>query len=146
MTGPHLPLTEEEKRRLKRAKVRMGDLHPLSEIQLATLLQVSDERARELKALATFQRIPSIGPKMATTLVKELHVFSLEEVKNQNPAHLFDRLEKNLGMRLDPCVEDQIRCVVNYANNPDSPLQWFDFTEERKKYRSVHGYPIDRPK
>ncbi|GIO25195.1 hypothetical protein J11TS1_37760 [Oceanobacillus sp. J11TS1] len=59
---------------------------------------------------------------------------------------MFDNLEKQLGVWTDSCVEDQIRCVMNYANHPDSNRQWFDFTNERKAYREKVGYPLSRPK
>jgi len=33
---------------------------------------------------------------------------------------------------------------VHHANNPGSKKQWWDFTGERKAYRSKYGYPMYR--
>ncbi|WP_342394388.1 helix-hairpin-helix domain-containing protein [Salipaludibacillus daqingensis] len=99
-----------------------------------------------LHALATFQRIPSIGAKMATNMVDKLGIYSLEELKNKNGAELLNALERELGFWIDPCAEDQIRCIVHYAINPESDKYWYDFTEERKLYRTKYGYPASRPK
>ncbi|UOK56513.1 helix-hairpin-helix domain-containing protein [Bacillus sp. OVS6] len=46
---------------------------------------------------------------------------------------------------MDPCVEDVMRCVVYHANHPGSDKNWWEFTEDRKKYREIFGYPDDRP-
>ncbi|WP_233549531.1 helix-hairpin-helix domain-containing protein [Lysinibacillus yapensis] len=67
-------------------------------------------------------------------------------MKDKNGADLFDELEQRLNVWTDSCVEDQIRCVINYANDSNSSLQWFDFTSERKNYREKVGYPERRPK
>ncbi|MDG5786261.1 helix-hairpin-helix domain-containing protein [Evansella sp. AB-P1] len=114
-----LPLTHEEKSKLRKANV--------------------------LKGLAEFQTVPSVGYKLAEKLVFKLYLFSLSQIKDKNAAQLFDQLEKELGVWTDSCVEDQIRCVVNYANDPKSNKQWFDFTEERKAYRGMNGFPQNRP-
>ena len=50
-------------------------------------------------------------------------------------------IEDNNG----PCVEDQFRLVVNFANTNDTKKTWWDFTEERKKFRTENGYPKSRP-
>lgn len=42
------------------------------------------------------------------------------EVKERNGSKLFDELEQKLGVWTDSCVEDQIRCVIHFANNPES--------------------------
>ncbi|MCA1010593.1 helix-hairpin-helix domain-containing protein [Halobacillus halophilus] len=75
-----------------------------------------------------------MGFQLAEKLVFKLDIYELAEIKDKNAAELFDQLEKQLGVWTDSCVEDQIRCVINYANHPDSRKQWFDFTEERKEY------------
>lgn len=146
MGNPKLPLTPTEKRRLRKSQIKIGELHTYSVEQLSTFLEIPAERARMLRALAEFQRVPSIGLSFAETIVQNMQIYSLKEVKNRNPAELLDELEKRLGYWVDPCVEDQIRCIIHYANNPGSKYQWFDFTEDRKQYRAKYGYPSDRPK
>jgi len=145
-SNPKLPLTQNEKAKLRKAKVKISEVHTLSTEQLAQMLNIPDERARTVKGLAEFQTVPSIGYKLAEKLVCRLNIYSLKEIKDKNGADLFDDLEQHLGVWTDGCVEDQIRCVVNYANDPNSSKQWFDFTNERKKYREKVGYPEGRPK
>ncbi|WP_237563724.1 helix-hairpin-helix domain-containing protein [Halalkalibacter okhensis] len=144
-SNPTLPLTHEEKSILRKEKVKIRDIHYLRTEQIAQMLTITYERAKILKGLAEFQTVPSIGHKLAEKLVFELDICSLAEMKDQNGAVLFDQLEQKLGVWTDSCVEDQIRCVINYANNRDSSKQWFDFTEERKSYRAKAGFPEDRP-
>jgi hypothetical protein len=145
-SNPKLPLSIDEKKQLRKAKVKIGEIHTLNTTQIVDILDISRERARLIKALAEFQKVPSIGYELAEKLVIQLDVFSLEEISNKDGAQLFDELEQKMGVWTDSCVEDQIRCVINYANNPLSSRKWFDFTEERKAYRKTIGYPEDRPK
>jgi len=142
---PKLPLTVEEKSRIKSCKTKLADIHTLEEEQLVEIFAGNIERAKYIKGLVIFQQIPSIGYKLADVLVDNLRVYSLEEIKNENAMSLFDRLEEQLGYQIDPCVEDQIRCVIYYANHSNSSKQWFDFTEERKHERKQLGYPKSRP-
>ncbi|UTI41029.1 hypothetical protein [Niallia sp. RD1] len=93
-SNPKLRLTQNEKTKLRKAKVKISEVHTLSTEQLAQMLNIPDERARTVKGLAEFQTVPSIG----------------------------------------------------YKNDPNSSKQWFDFTNERKKYREKVGYPEGRPK
>lgn len=130
-----LPLTHEEKSKLRKAKVKITELYTFNTEQIVYMLNVNREKAKVLKGLAEFQTVPSIGHKLAEKLVFKLSVFSLSEIKDKSASQLFDQLEQQLGVWTDGCVEDQIRCVINYANNPKSSKQWFDFTEERKAYR-----------
>ncbi|WP_254901221.1 helix-hairpin-helix domain-containing protein [Tuberibacillus sp. Marseille-P3662] len=144
-TNVKLPLTKEEKMRLRKAKVKLGQVHNQELDDLALILDESMDRAKVIKGVATFQQVPSIGHKLAEKIVYNLGISTLEEIKDESGAQLLDKLEQNLGVWTDPCVEDQIRCVINYANNPKSPRQWFDFTEERNLYRQRNGYPHSRP-
>ncbi|SEP99197.1 helix-hairpin-helix domain-containing protein [Piscibacillus halophilus] len=130
-----LDLTEVERQKLRMAKIRLGDLHLIRPEELAKAIQVTLERAKYITGLAIFQQIPSIGYRMAYNLVHYLNIYSLKEIKDYDPAYLFDWFEEIVGERIDPCVEDQIRCVIHHANNPGSDKQWFDFTEQRKMDR-----------
>ncbi|MDP4550090.1 helix-hairpin-helix domain-containing protein [Alkalihalobacillus macyae] len=143
---PKLPLSQEEKQILRKKKIRLSDFHKLNLEEIQGLFDVSNDRAKELKGLAIFQQVPSIGHELAFKLVNHLGYFSLEQIKSENWAEVFHNLEKNLGCWTDPCVEDQIICIIHYANNPESKKQWFDFTTDRKLYRQQNGYPISRPK
>lgn len=144
--NPKLLLSVEEKGKLRKAKVKIGDIHTLSTTQLIEILDIPLDNAREIYALAEFQIVPSIGYELSAKLVFRLNIFSLQEIRQKDGAALLDVLEKELGVWTDSCVEDQIRCVINFSNDPSSNKQWFDFTNERKKFREKFGYPADRHK
>jgi hypothetical protein len=140
-----LPLTDIEKANLRKNKVKMADILDFAIDELEVLLTVAPERAREIYALAEFQMVPSIGIKLAEDLVF-MGYYSLNDIKNKNGAQLTDEYESKKGYWVDPCVEDQFRLVVYFANTADSQKNWWDFTQERKKFRLENGYPANRPK
>jgi hypothetical protein len=107
-------------------------------------LNAPSQRVKTLQALFEFQQIPSVGIRFAHDLIF-LGYYSLSELKDKKAPELLDQYEKKLGNRVDPCVEDQFRLVVHYSNHTDSNKQWWDFTNERKAYRTQYGYPVDRP-
>ena len=143
-SSPKLPLTSEEKLNLRRCKVKLSEIADMDVSSIAKCLKSSFGRAKYLRALAQFQSIPSIGPKLAQW-VTELGFYSLHEIKNEDGANLTDRLEKLFGYWEDPCVEDSLRCIIYHANYPDSEKSWWYFTDERKQYREEYGYPATRP-
>lgn len=111
---------------------------------MEALLNATSERAKEIHALAEFQTVPSIGIKFAEDLVF-LGYYSLNELKQKDGAKLTDEYEQKKGYWIDPCVEDQFRLIVNFANTNDTKKTWWDFTAERKKFRTENGYPKSRP-
>lgn len=139
-----LPLTNEERASLRRNKIRTLQIPDMLDVELSQMTGMEVKRAKELIALATFQAIPDIGPVMAECLVL-LGYFRLEEFVGQDPAHLLDELEARLGYWVDPCVEDQLRLVVHFAEHAAVHKRWWDFTDERKAYRAKFGYPATRP-
>jgi hypothetical protein len=143
-TNIKLPLTDVEKAILRKNKIKIADILDFAADELELLLNVTTERAKEIYALAEFQTVPSVGMKFAEDLVF-LGYYSLNELKNKNGAKLTDEYELKKGYWTDPCVEDQFRLVVNFANTHDTKKTWWDFTEERKKFRIENGYPASRP-
>jgi Pathogenicity locus len=143
-TNIKLSLTDVEKANLRKHKIKIAGLLDFAADELEVLLDATTERAKEIHALAEFQTVPSIGIKFAEDLVF-LGYYSLEELKNKEGPKLTDEYELKKGYWIDPCVEDQFRLVVNFANTNDTKKTWWDFTQERKKYRTEHGYPTDRP-
>ncbi len=141
---PKLDLTEAERACLRKYKIRLHELASIATADVSELLSISLQRAQTLQAMVEFQQIPSIGPKFANDLML-LGYYRLEQVKGCDGAMLFNELEQKIGVSIDPCVEDQFRLVVHYAEHPDSSKQWWDFTEERKQYRAKFGYPPNRP-
>ena len=140
-----LQLSKEEKVHLRRRKFKMADVLDLAVDELEAILKVPFERARAVKALAEFQIVPSIGIRFAEDLVF-LGYYSLEQLKEKDGAALVEAYERKKGYWTDPCVEDQFRLVVHYANHPGSTRTWWDFTAERKAHRLKNGYPDNRPK
>jgi hypothetical protein len=139
-----LPLTNVEKANLRKNSIKIDNIIDFTTDELEVLLNTTTERAKEIYALAEFQTVTSVGIKFAEDLVF-LGYYSLNELKNKDGAKLTDEYEIKKGCRTDPCVEDQFRLVVYYANTNDTKKSWWDFTEERKKFRRENGYPIDRP-
>ncbi len=140
-----LGLTPAEQKRLRANKIKYSEISEYLVDDLIALLDIPEARATEIRALAEFQSVPSIGIKFAQDLIS-LGYYSLDELKDKDGAKLTDDLELSAGAWIDPCVEDQFRLVVDYANNRDDRKKWWDFTEERKKYRNENGYPANRPK
>lgn len=140
---PKLNLNMQERAVLRKNQIKISEIINYSAQHLSSILSISEQRAKELRALSDFQSIPSIGPKFAEDLV-QLGYYSLEDLRDKEGALLFEELEQLCGVTIDPCVEDQFRLVIHYANDPSSSKQWWDFTEERKNYREQHGYPDGR--
>ena len=139
-----LPLTDREKANLRKNKIKIANILDFATDELEVLLQVTTKRAKEIVALAEFQTVQSIGIKFAEDLVF-LGYYSVSELKNKDGAKLTDQYERKKGFWTDPCVEDQFRLVVHFANTNDTTKMWWNFTEERKKYRLENGYPANRP-
>jgi Pathogenicity locus len=144
-TNIKLPLTNVEKANLRKNKIKIANILDFATDELEALLNATTQRAKEVYALAEFQSVPSIGIKFAEDLVF-LGYYSLNELKNKDGAKLTDEYERKKGYWIDPCVEDQFRLVVNFANTKDTTKTWWDFTEERKNYRLANSYPSNRPK
>jgi len=139
-----LLLSDDDKKRLRANKVKIAGIPDFAVDELAVMLNVSFDRAKEIHALAEFQTIPSIGIRFAEDLVFLGH-YTISGLKETTGAALLDEYEFKKGYRVDPCVEDQFRLAVYYANTRDAGKNWWDFTEERKKYRLSNGYPASRP-
>ena len=139
-----LELSESERKNLRKNKIKKSEILEFSSDELETLLEISEERAKEIYALADFQRIPSIGIKFAKDLVF-LGYYTVEQLAEKNGAELTDEYERKRGFKTDPCVEDQFRLAVDFAKSQDYSKRWWDFTDARKAYRSRYGYPKNRP-
>ena len=143
-TNIKLDLSEDERRSLRKNKIRKNEILEFASDELSFLLNISELRARELYALADFQRIPSIGIEFAKDLIF-LGYYKVDDLRTKDGAELTNQYEIKKGYRTDPCVEDQFRLAVDFAKTSDYTKKWWDFTNERKKYRSEFGYPNDRP-
>ncbi|WP_240486249.1 helix-hairpin-helix domain-containing protein [Bacillus haynesii] len=66
------------------------------------------------------------------------------DIKRESGADLIIRLEKLKGYWEDPCAEDALRCIVHYADDPESGKSRRDFTAEKKVPRAIR-IPSDKP-
>lgn len=140
-----LAITPDEIRKLRALKIKKNELHHHSVAELQEWMSTSKTRAKELYALSEFQSIPSLGIRFAHDLIS-MGYYTLHDLKGKDGVKLTHQYEKLVGAWVDPCVEDSFRLAAYYAKHPDSKLNWWDFTAERKAYRQEHGYPADRPK
>lgn len=145
MKAYKLELTATEKEQLRKSKIRIDQIADYATDELCMLMHISDQRAKEIHAIIAFQKYQSIGPKFAKDLV-QMGYYSIDQLKEKNGAELLDEYERFINAWTDPCVEDQFRLVVYYANHPNDKKQWWDFTEDRKAFRAQYGYPATRPK
>jgi len=144
-SNPKLNLSPEERKKLRKAKIKISEILDLAPDELEVILEVNSERVKTLVALAEFQNVPSVGIKFAEDLIF-MGYYSLAELKEKDGAKLLDEFERKKGFWTDPCVEDQFRLIVDFAKNPSSSKNWWDYTEVRKKFRLENGYPPNRPK
>ena len=140
-----LEVTPAEVKKLRELKIKKSEIHLHKVEVLQKLLDTSKIRAMELFALSEFQSIPSIGIRFAHDLIG-MGYYTLHDLKRKDGAKLTDQYELQKGVWVDPCVEDQFRLVVHFANHPNSKLNWWNFTQERKAFREKYGYPSTRPK
>lgn len=144
MKTAKLDLNTSEKTSLKKAGILISQLIDYVPDELCAILGTTQDRAREVLALVEFQSIPTVGPKFARDLI-DMGYYSVSQLKDKDGAKLLDEHERLIGARTDPCVEDQFRLVVYYANHPGNGKQWWHFTAERKAFRAKLGYPVTRP-
>ena len=64
-----LELSDNERKYLRKNKIKKSEILAYSPTELSELLNISTLRAKELVALADFQRIPSIGIEFAKDLI-----------------------------------------------------------------------------
>ena len=139
-----LNLSPPEKQQLKKNGLTIGRLNEFAADEISVLLNTNKQRAKEISALIAFQTIPSIGPKFTRDLIS-LGYYSIDDLLDKDAATLFDEMERKQGFWTDPCVEDQFRLAVHHAQHRGSNKNWWDFTAERKAYRTRYGYPAERP-
>lgn len=139
-----LDLTDAERKNLRSRRIKLFEISRLSQSELSSVLQVDTDRAKHILALIEFQMIPTIGIEFAKDLIS-IGFYHLSDLKDKDGPKLLDQYEASVGYQVDPCVEDQFRLVVYYAKHKNETKKWWDFTSERKDYRSKYGYPSSRP-
>ncbi|OSM04113.1 helix-hairpin-helix domain-containing protein [Magnetofaba australis] len=138
-----LPLHDDERRALRGARVRLGDVADLGADALGQATGIAPARCAELTALARFQRLGSVGPSLAADLWR-LGYADVENLCGENPAQMYTQFCELVGQRVDPCVEDVFRCAVAQAQNPELPeeqRQWWFWTPMRGQARVDEASP-----
>ena len=144
-TNIKLNLSSLERKKLRSHKIKISEISDLTPDALEIDLGFTPERAKMIHAFAEFQKIPSVGIRTAEDLIF-LGYYSLAEIEGKDGVQLTEEFERKKGYWIDPCVEDVFRLVSHVANTNEYDKNWWDFTEERKRYRLANGYPKDRPK
>ena len=97
--------------------------------------EVSGGAVGQDEALTRLQRIPNVGPRMASALLK-LGIARLQDAAGRDPDEMYHELCAIDAKRYDPCVRDIFAAVVSHAEGgPARP--WWEFTPERKTRDAV---------
>ncbi|HKW63687.1 MAG TPA: helix-hairpin-helix domain-containing protein [Candidatus Acidoferrum sp.] len=76
----------------------------------------------------------SIGPAMLRDF-EMLGIRSVGQLARQEPRKMYERLNRKIGRRQDPCVLDVFSAAVAQARNPRLPAeqcQWWYWSKKRK--------------
>ena len=84
--------------------------------------------AEQKKSLREFQKVSSIGPKLAAIFVNELDFQQIANLKNENPDKLFLKFLAIRGEQQCRCVLYSFRCVIAFARKPHKK-NWWDFKD-----------------
>lgn len=79
---------------------------------------------------ARLEQLPNIGPSIAQDL-RELGVLQPQDLVQQEPHALYQRLCELRGKRQDPCVLDTFMAAVDFMRGAP-PQPWWAYTAERK--------------
>lgn len=77
-------------------------------------------------SLREFQKIPSIGKKLAEDFVDDLGFREVNELKGKDPNDLYLELCAKQGEKLCKCVLYTMRCAIAFAKKPHNK-NWWDF-------------------
>jgi predicted RecB family nuclease len=76
----------------------------------------------------------SVGPAMLRDF-EMLGIRSVEQLAEQDPRKMYERLRRKRGQRQDPCVLDTFCAAVAQARNPRLPAEqcaWWYWSRKRK--------------
>lgn len=79
------------------------------------------------------QAIPGIGPSLAEDL-RSLGVKRVADLKGCDPRRLYEKLNRQSGVRQDPCVLYAFRCAVYYASHvrhDPEKLKWWNWKDAK---------------
>ncbi len=85
------------------------------------------------KVLKEFQTIPGVG-KACSKDFWNIGLRTIGDLKAQNPAILYDRLNKITGLTHDICMLYTFRCAVYFAtekDHDDEKLKWWYWKDKQ---------------
>ena len=94
--------------------------------------------------LKLFQTIPSIG-KACSLDLWNIGLRSIDELKNQDPSLLYNKLNELSGITHDICMLYTLRCAVYYATekNPDKEkLDWWYWKDKAYNEKYKRSMPV----
>ncbi len=90
------------------------------------------------KTIKQLQKIPGIG-KACSLDLWNIGIRSIKELKMQNPALLYEKLNTITGMQHDICMLYTFRCAVYYAtekNHEQEKLNWWYWKDKKPREKS----------
>lgn len=72
-------------------------------------------------------------------ILKDLHLLgieTIEQLKRQDPDHLFEELQKITQTRQDPCVWDVFAAIIHEAKTGEK-LPWWHWSKIRKDAKKL---------
>ena len=76
--------------------------------------------------------LPNIGQAMAQDL-RLLGITHPDDLRDQDPYAMHQRLSELTGTEQDPCVIDVFISIIRFMQG-DEPKPWWQYTAERKAY------------
>ena len=131
-----LPLTEDERVALRSHRLTVSCLRSMDPVALSVTCGFPIKRAEYLVAMVQFQGLDSVGPASAQDLW-DVGCRSLPDLAKRDPLELYETLCRRTGIRLDPCVEDVLRCAVAQVRFPDLPDEcrnWWYWIPQRGRH------------
>jgi hypothetical protein len=112
----------------------------------SAVMEKKKHRNGEKSILREFKRIPGVGDKVAQDLWN-LGYRSVQELRDQNPEEMYQRLCESQGTHVDRCMLYVFRCAVYFASNAEHDpqlLKWWNWkdTEHGEKNKREWLYPI----
>ena len=105
----------------------------------------SETQVGKAKILKELQTIPSIG-KACSYDLWNIGIRSIDDLKQQNPRALYDKLSVHSGVTQDICMLYTFRCAVYYATekkHKKEKLNWWYWKD--KPYLETKKRKIARP-
>ena len=84
-----------------------------------------------LESVVDLEDIPNIGPSIADDL-RGLGVTTPRKLAGRDPRKLYEKLNRDTGIRHDPCVLDCFMAAVDFMETGVTK-PWWDFTAQRKR-------------